>query len=373
MKRLLFALFALGCGASKPLPPLDVRTVAWTDVPLGRVAAVAEADDVVTVFSDRGAVVLSGGVELAVDPSVKKWVSAASIPAADGNGSWMVGVDDAGRVYRVRDRRVLERVAPRYGLQNAKVRAVVALGQGRVAFRLDNGLALTDGEKVARYDYAFESLAGGLGRGIGLGAAGVRVFDPFAGFDRTFAVPEARWVGFDSRGRVVVENAHALWLEDDPRALVVPGEPRLSLMRKGQKPLHGLATSGDHVWFGEGDELGAMDDRAILRSSGLKLPEDATLLPASGGDVWALADGKLLRYSSAHGASTFDTQVAPIARRVCAQCHGAGAMIPLVTKSDWEAMRATIQARVVLGKTMPPKGTPLSDDERAAIGAWATR
>lgn len=373
MKRSLVAAFLLGCGSSKPLPPLDVRSVAWTDVPLGKVAAVAEADDVVTVFSDRGAVVLSGGVELAVDPSVKNWVSAASIPAGDGNGSWMVGVDDAGHVYRLRDRRLLERIAPRYGLQSSKVQQVVSLGSGRVAFRLDHGLALTDGDKVGRYDYTFAGLSGALGRGAGVSDGSVRVFDPFHGVDRSYAVPEARWVTFDPHGKLVVESAYGLWLEDDPIALVRPGDPRLALMRKGQKPLHGLATSGEHVWFGEGDELGTLDERQISRSDGAKLPEGATLLPASGGDVWALADGKLLRYSVARGAGTFDTQIAPIARRVCAKCHGAGAMIPLVSKNDWEQMRTSIHARVVLGKTMPPKGTTLTDDERAAIGAWATR
>lgn len=373
MRRFLLAACLVACAAPKPLPPLDVRSVAWTDVPLGKVAAVAESDDAVTVFSDRGAVVLAGGVEVAVDPSVTRWVSGATIPAADGNGTWMIGVDAAGRVYRVRDRHRLELVSPRWGLGKERVRDVVGLGEGRIAFALSSGVALTDGDKLSRYDYSFGAIAGGAGHGAGLATDGVQVFDPYHGVDRRFAVPDARFVAIDAHGKLVVANELALWVEDDPRALVVPGDPRLSLRHRAARPLHGLAASGDHVWFAEGGELGLLEGTNLTASHGAGLPESARLVGATGGDVWAIGDGRLLRYSMAKGASTFDTQVAPVARRVCAKCHGPGTMIPLVTKVDWEGMRASIEQRVVKARTMPPAGTVLSDAERASIGAWATR
>jgi len=371
MKRLVFAALLLGCGPSKwsrggeAVTSLDVRSVAWTDVPLGKVSAVAEADDVVAVFSDRGVVVLAGGAELAVDASVTRWVSATNIPAADGNGTWMVGVDADGLVYRVRDRRRLELVSPRWGLAKERVRDVVGLGQGRVAFALSAGLALADGDKVARYDYAFGAIAGGAGHGVGLETGSVHVFDPFHGVDRRFAVPEARSVAIDDRGRLVVANDHAIWSETDGRLAL--------RYRATLGPLHGLASAGERVWFAEGNELGVVDGEKVAASTAAKLPANARLVGSASGDVWALADGQLLRFSSAKGASTFDAQVAPIARRVCGQCHGPGTMLELVTKANWETMRANIEERVVKSKTMPPAGTTLTESERAAIAAWATR
>lgn len=356
-----FALVLLGCAAPKP-PPLTVHAVAWNPnkIDVGKVSAIAEAGEDLFIFSSTGAHVLAGGSAVASDPSVKAWRAATTIPAADGNGSWVVALDDRGRLYRVRDRSKLESIAGRFGLEKSDVRGIAGMGPGRIAFRLEGGIAIVDGDRVARHDYAFTAIAGGGGHGAGIGAEGVRVFDPFRGVDKTYALA-ARSVTFDSAGRMVAADEHAVFREED-------GKLKRRYVSQGQ--IGALTAAGDRVWFQDGEELGALEGDGVAVSRDLKVR--GSVIGSPSGDAWVLTDGVLSRYSTIRGEGVWQTEIAPIFARVCAGCHGAGgsAGIDLSTAGRWDKARAAITKRVVVERTMPPKGYELAENERAAVGRW---
>ena len=64
--------------------------------------------------------------------------------------------------------------------------------------------------------------------------------------------------------------------------------------------------------------------------------------------------------------------MAPVFARSCAACHqpNGASGTDLSTEAAWEGKRPLIRGRVVLGRTMPPQGHPLSDSDRAAILHW---
>ncbi len=345
-------LLLLGCAAPRP-QPLTVHAVEWNPhkVDVGRVTALAESGEDLYVFGSTGAHVLAGGAIVGSDPSVKGWRAATTMTAVDGNGTWVVALDDRGRLFRVRDRSKLEPIASRFGLEG--VRELAQLGPSRVAFRLDHALAIADGDHISRYDYAFTAIAGGGGHGAGLMAGGVRLFDPFRGIDRTFAIA-AQHLAFDGAGRLVVASNDAILREDGGN---------LKTRYRGAA-IGALAAAGERVWFRDGEELGVLDAGA---TSGLHTK--GTLIGSPTGDVWTLADGALARYSLDR-ASVWQTAIAPIFSRVCATCHAAGTALDLSTPARWDAKRAAIAKRVVQEKTMPPAGHPLTEAELAAIATW---
>ena len=85
------------------------------------VRAVADSGSDVVAFADGAATVLTGGRVVAVDRSVPRWVSAGTLPAADGSGTWIVGVDGDGRVRRLLGNSRLEPVSDRFGLAGEHV------------------------------------------------------------------------------------------------------------------------------------------------------------------------------------------------------------------------------------------------------------
>src|SRR5262249_31863105 len=96
----LCSLLGVGCGASAPPPaPLTVRAVEWTPshADVGPVKAVADRANEIAVFGDRGATLIAAGAVAFTDRSVTRWATAATIPAADGSGAWIVGVDAQGK------------------------------------------------------------------------------------------------------------------------------------------------------------------------------------------------------------------------------------------------------------------------------------
>jgi hypothetical protein len=356
-----------GCAATSEVRPLTVYSVDWNArrVPLGKVAAVAEYHDEVTVFGSLGAFTFANGALVGTDPSVRAWRGAATIPATDGMGSWMVGLDARGRLYRVRARSTLEPISGRFGLEKTEVRTLSDLGRGRVAFSLGSSLAIIDGDRVARYDYPFVAIAGADGRGAGLTSEGARVFDPFRGVDRTFALEGLRSVAMADGGRVVVANEHAIWSEDDVGRLAIK-------YRSDDGSLRGLASSAESVWFADGHELGVLSSSGVARTTGLSASV-TTILGSPSGDVWVIDNaGALQRYSTVRAAGVWHTVVAPIQTRVCSQCHGpdGSASLDLSSAARWNANRTAIERRVIKEQTMPPPGHPLSAEDRAAITRW---
>src|SRR5947209_5480706 len=102
---------------------LALNPVVWnpSNAPVGNVQAVAESGQTVAVFGAAGVTTFVGGAVLSTDATVTNWQSAAAIPSADDLGSWIVGVDGTGHIYRVRTQDTVENVSDRYGLAQAQV------------------------------------------------------------------------------------------------------------------------------------------------------------------------------------------------------------------------------------------------------------
>lgn len=362
----LVVAMTLGCAGTTEVRPLTVYPVEWNTqkVPVGRVAAVAESGDDLTVFGSLGAMTFTGGALVGTDATIRDWRAAATIPAADGAGSWVVGLDARGHLHRVRARSKLEPVSARFGLEKLEVRAISDLGRGRVAFSLGNAVAIAEGDGVARYDYAFTAIAGGDGRGVGLSGASARVFDPFGGVDRTFSLEGLRSIAF-ADGRVVVASERAIWSEDDAGHLALR-------YRSADAAVGALAASGKSVWFTDGGELGTISASGVARTRGLSTAP-SNLVGSPSGDVWVIdQEGALARFSTVRAASLWQLSIAPIQARVCGGCHGpaGSAGLDLSSAARWNDNRASIERRVVKQKTMPPPGHPLSPEDRDAIARW---
>ena len=140
--------------------------------------------------------------------------------------------------------------------------------------------------------------------------------------------------------------------------------------------MNGLLTSGSHVWFAVGPELGVVDSDAVLRTTGLGLAPNAQLIGAGSGDVWTLADGKLLWFSAdgsqGEEARSWGEKIGPIVSAHCNQCHlpGGAAGIDLSTYATWVSRRATLDQRVIVERSMPPLGFELTDANRDVIEEW---
>jgi mono/diheme cytochrome c family protein len=382
MRRAVFvfaAALAAGCGHADPSAgpvkqgPLTVSVVDYnpSKVDLGQVAAVADLGSQTVVFGDKGMSVLVAGAAEASDGSVTAWQSAGILPAADGEGEWIVGVGADGHVYAIDAEGQLGDVSDRYGLLDAKVSAVAATGGPGAAFQIDAGIAVADGVNVTRYDLPVTGIAGEGGRVAGVAGGKAHVFDAASGKDTTFPVTGAVYVAFDAYGKVVVATAHALYGEDETGNL----EKRIDLP---DAEVHGLASSPRGVWVALGSELGLLDGDTLGVSKGAKLPADATLVTSSSGDVWAISKGTLSRFSAAGAGdeALWDQTVAPIFSRVCAECHlpGGTANIDLSYYGAWVAKRDAIQKRVIdmTPTAMPPKtaSEQLTAEDVKAIQAW---
>ena len=353
---------------------LGVRAVDWnpSKADLGKIAAVADLGNAAAVFSDKGLTVLVTGAVSATDGSVTAWRSAGVIPATDGDGQWLVGVDGTGHVRSIDAQQQLQDVSDRFGLEAQQVHEVAGLGPSTSAFRLDGQLAVADGATVTRYDLPVTGLAGGRQRLAGVARDGVHLLDLGTGKDSAYALAGAAFVAFDETGKLVAASPHALYRESDAGGLA-------QIIDLGSG-VHGLAGSPSGVWVALGGELGLLSGATLGVSAGAALPADATLAPSSSGDVWALSAGALLRYSAASAGdeSLWTQTVEPVFTRVCASCHlpGGTANIDLSYYGAWVARRQKVEARVIQ-KTptpMPPasSGLTLTAADVAAIQAWVS-
>lgn len=381
MRSLLLALVTLaalaGCGASRfsreggGVERLTTRAVDWNRAraDLGPVRAVADAGDTVVVFGDGQATILSEGVVVAVDHSIARWTAAGVIPAADGNGTWIVGIDGDGRVLRLRNNSAFESVSDRWGLDHEKVLRVTGIAPGVAGFLLAGELAIADGQRVTRYATGpVDSLSGSDGRVALSGASGLRVFEPKLATARAFTLPEPiAQATIGAGGRLFVAAREALYGEDER------GDLALRFETSGTA-IHGLAASGKRLWFADGAELGTIEGGLVRETTGLALAPAARLIGSPSGDVWAMVgDRTLLRFSAEGGVeSGWDETIAPVFQRSCSACHlpGGSAGLDLSTREAWASNRAPIRQRVIVDRSMPPAGHALADPDREAIGRW---
>lgn len=394
---------APGCGgAARAIvdpEPLVVREVMWNPgrADVGRVAAVADGGSEVLVVGDRGAFVFVDGSVTGADRRAIAWRGAAPIPAADGKGTWLAAIDDRGAVFRVRGRTSLEAISDRYGLFGTPVLAVAPMGRGFLGFALGSGrIAVADGREVVTLaggaatgewlsakpaNEGSRSFTGGGGEAAWIDGDEIRVLDPSTRATRSFALPGVRRIALDERGAVWAVTNHCLYTEDPTGALVLVHEtddPRSTIS--------GLSISGERAWFSVGAEVATLavprDPRRSLPvamrrlqiTRGRRAPVATALIGSPSGDVWTLADGALSRISAAPPGerARWTATLAPIHARSCASCHGpAGSPgVDLSTLDAWESRRSAVRRRVIESRDMPPRGHPLSDEDRKAIDDW---
>ena len=385
---MIVGALGIGCAGARTtrgagsIGVLRVRTVDWNPqkIDVGKVDAVVESDRDLVVLGASGASVFSAGALVTVDHSASRWRAATTIPAADGNGRWIVTIDGAGKLRRLRESSSFEPVAERWGLGADDVDAVVDLGRGFVGFLggpatgASTFAAIADGKIVTRFDAAFLGLAGGGGKAAALFDGGVRMLDPATKADRLFALAGVRLVTLDTHGRLFAATDHEVY-EENAR-----GELSLRYETSGAT-IHGLTASGDRVWFADGGELGVIDPDGVAVTRDLHLADDARLSPSTA-DVWAIAGGALRRFArdeasaspqtEAARAQTWTMQVQPVFARACSACHqpGGSSGVDLSTFDRWRSARDKVRRRVIETRSMPPQGHPINDSDRAAIDAW---
>ncbi|MBL8715902.1 MAG: cytochrome c [Myxococcales bacterium] len=353
-----FTVIALlvGCvpAAVKPeaAAPLAVHEVPWNPqhVDVGAVSAVAESGDLLVLFGDKGASVFVGGANVATDASVTAWRTAGTLPAPDGSGTWIVGVDGKGTLYRLRARTSLEPVSARFGLGATPIRALGAIGGLRHAFLLEGSVAICEGPQLTRFDGAFAALAAGGETLAELFDRGVRVGGK--GGDRTYALEGPRLLAVDPTGKTWVATERALYGDEGDR---------LKLRYVGER-IDALAPAADGAWLTDGAALVKVGPQGFSR--GFRASPRTRLAPAPNGDVWMLGEGAPLRLSL--GA---DTWPAGLYQRVCATCHAKNGF-DLSSEAAWKAKKALLRKRVIDDQDMPPAGTPMSAEDRAVVEAW---
>ncbi|MFI5298952.1 MAG: c-type cytochrome [Polyangiales bacterium] len=356
--------------------PLLVRAVDWqsTTDSVGTVQAIVEFDAGVAVFSDLGALVLQGGAVSSTDASVKTWKSSATtIPAADGTGTWVVAIDAAGHVDRLRGGTTLEDITDRYGIADQSVVSVAALGATSVAFGYSGGFAVADGTNVTRWSSGdFGQLVGGGRRVAAITASGISVFDTSTSTFSAYALPSVVAVAIDGNGVLVAATARTLYAEASA------GDLR-AIYSSPDYDLRAIVAAGPQIWAALGPELlttSSATQWSIARTTGAQLKSATSLVAGLNQSVWTLDAGLVHKFVIDSGSPSdqqdWETKIQPIFGRVCSACHlpGGSSGFDLSTYPAWLAQRAEIELYVVTNKSMPPQGTTLADADRQTIAAW---
>ena len=368
MKLGLLCMVAACAGhAPAPLTAAAVATVAET-----RADQVITQGDI-TYALGRDLTIIRGDVvttRVPVDcPSpcpAQLWTSAASIPALDGDGRWIVATRFDGTLWRVRLDGELEPIGSRFGLTKDAVRAIGGAGT-TVAVLLDHAVLVTgDGVHVTRYDLDAprDRLAVARDRVALASAHAVDVWDLAADQRKTFAVDGGRPAFLDAdakTSRLVVASPQGVWLE-----------------RAGElQPLEianvaAVAIAGAKLWLEVGKRLYVASDNTALDTT-VASAGDEPMFGAPNGDVWVGANG-LRRYALGRGTGdpVWGARIQPIFTRVCAHCHlpGGDAGVDLSTPAAWSAEHDEIVRRVLVTRTMPPAGTVLDDTDRTTLARW---
>lgn len=353
-----------------PPTPLIVQPLRWNSAgaDFGAITAVAEPENLVALFGQRGLQLLAGGSIAATDNAVTAWRAASLVPAGDGATTpWALGVADDGRLWRVRDRSRLEEVTARYALTMHRVRSVATLSGNRAAFGYEGGFAIADGTRVSLWaDAAFAELVGAAARLAASTPTGVRVFDVAANMTVLYALPGVTSVIFDGDDRLVVAAGNDLYVEDAQGRLI----PRVV----DGASLRSAVRSGDRVWMIAGAQLALWDGRELHASPDVRVAAGARLLPSPSGDVWVLSGGALSRYGfvASPEIQRWEETVRPVFAQRCVPCHlpGGTGNLDLSVYDAWITRRADIRTQVVTRRTMPPPPATLDAAERAAITQW---
>jgi mono/diheme cytochrome c family protein len=339
----------------------------------GRESVVAAADDGtrrLLLTAQAAWVVRANAVERTA--GTRRWHRAALIPAADAHGTWCVGLDDGGRLWRVRPGADFEEISDRYGLGRDRIRDIAAAGGHAVAFLLDGALAVADGRRVLRFSApGARGLAGGAHRVALLFDDRVETLELTGAEARprrtSYPVREALTAAVSSAGDLFVAGGRAVY-----RAR--PGA-ELRLAYLADRPIRWLAAAGTRAWFADADALLTIEDGLAEVAQGAALDPVPAIAAAADGALWALGDGQPVRIvpdRPSAAQSGWAVRVQPVFARACAECHRADGKsgVDLSTAAAWLSERDEILERVVTRRTMPPSGHGLAEDDRAAIAGW---
>jgi hypothetical protein len=343
-------------------------TGRWSASDGAAAAAVVELADELVVFGDRGAAVFQGGARVSGDPSVVQWAGAAALPAADGPGTWAVGIASDGQLWRVTRAGKLEAISDRFGLAREKVLGAAAAGGRSAGFALESGLAVSDGMTVRRYDVHPSRLAAGAGALAWTEAGEVRRLEVATGALTRWRLPGARAVALAQDGRLAVLTEHELWAG--------PPNGELALVYRTPALLGAAVACEGRFWFLQGGALGSLAGDSVAHTAAPLGAADAALAPASDGGVWILSGGAAQKWTEGGGeAAAWQRLVQPAYARLCASCHQAGeASLPLASARAWRDGADAIRARVLRGGdggTMPPASSPQpTGEELQQLRCW---
>ncbi len=362
-----------------PLPPksthdesLGLRDIDWnlTKADVGQVSAIVEVEGETVFFGSHGATILQGGAISSTVAGVSEWSAATPIPAADGVGTWIVGVTSDGKLLRLRATGVFEDVTARYGLDKDHVRAMIALDTA-VVFAVSSGIAIADGKTVTHYDAAAGTTpAGGNGRLAWTEKGEVRTLDVKTKTLARYPLTGAAFVTIDHDGNLVAATARAIYVEKEGALHLAYTSP--------DADVGALVAAGTRVWVRLGAELGALEAGILHRTKDLELPATTRLVPAMNGDVWTLSPAGLHRYGrdpADLARLDWETTMLPIFAKVCSNCHqpGGTANVDLSTYQGWLDYRGEIRKRVIDQRSMPPKSQTFAESDRDAVKAWLDR
>jgi len=359
------ACVALACGASggsRTTEVFELETTALAGTPVD----VIELDDVVVVLEGQVARIMRGGNVKAIARAPQPWLAGAVIPALDGEGRWLIGLDRGGTLWQIALDGELRSINDQLGLDRSAARSIGAFDR-TFAAGFDRGIAAS-GDLV--HMTMFESpvptaLAVARDRIAVLNKEGVELWDLKARTRIRFDVRAAVDVAFleGKAPRLVVMSADHVFLEKSGglRKLSGPSHPR------------SLAVSSQ-LWVLADDGLYTLEDDDLVHADRARLDPKTSIFRSNTGDVWVAGAGKLRRIgrrpSDALGA--WRTDIEPIVKRACVPCHrpGGDADFDLMSFPRWTSHHEEIQRRVIVEHSMPPNGSALSDDDRARIGRW---
>jgi hypothetical protein len=337
-----------------------------------RAEQIVEQGDLAYVFGPDRITVARGGVVTNVVSLTcgnacpeHVWTSAASIPALDGDGRWIVATRYDGTLWRVTMSGELESIGDRFRAGD-RVTQVDSAGP-TIALALAGATGITtDGVHVARYPItgelavAHDRLAVATEHATELWdlAKNTRMIFPITGHP-------AFLDGTSPEPRLVVMQADALWYA------------RGGVLHRVRVPAHYAAVvAGAQLWLRDGKALYVMLDDVLRKTDATLAAADAvdTLLGSPSGDVWLGAKSGVRRFSLARTIddSKWTAQVQPVFAHVCAHCHlpGGSADVDLSSAALWTSEHDELVRRVIVTRTMPPAGTSLSDGDRAALATW---
>lgn len=356
----LLALLLVACHAATPVARAPIAQASVD--PRDDVVAIAEQPGTLYLFArDRATIQRNGTAVQVVVPPSGDWADAATIPALDGEGAWIVARTTTGELWRITASGDVESITDRLGLP-ARVRSIAASGS-TVGIAVDDGVAiLQDHAHVARFTGETGDIIAGDRRIAIKNGGHIAVWDLAQQRRTEYVVPGTLAAGFVAGSKLAVATRDAVFVEDRD------GLHRLA----APDAIRAATIAGPRLWLATERGLYMLADRAFVAADG---PPAAHLFGLQSGDVLAaVPHAGIARLSLDHAIDdpVWAARVRPIFQRVCAKCHlpGGDAGVDLSTLASWRTERGELVHRVVETRTMPPDGTPLSDTDRATLEQW---